>query len=48
MAGVGFVMILINALSYILKWKTNSTPLLIIGLVCVVVGMNMVKGKNNS
>jgi hypothetical protein len=41
----GFVMILVNALSYLLGWNTNFTPLGIIGLVFVAVGMKTVKGK---
>ncbi len=41
MVGVGFVMILITALSYLLNWDGQYTPLFIIGIVLVVVGMNM-------
>jgi len=39
MAGVGFLMIIFNALDYILGWEGNSTPLFIIGLVFVAVGL---------
>ncbi len=42
MAGVGFLMILINALGYLLGWQTDFTPLWIIGLVFVVIGMKWV------
>ncbi|MFC1685461.1 hypothetical protein ACFLZZ_00380 [Nanoarchaeota archaeon] len=45
MAGIGFVMILANALNYLLNWGKEMTPLFIIGLVFVVIGMNMTKGK---
>ncbi|MBR9700055.1 hypothetical protein GOV09_06365 [Candidatus Woesearchaeota archaeon] len=41
MAGAGFFMIIVNALDYLLGWDIEFTPLLIIGLVLVVVGMNM-------
>jgi len=38
MAIVGFVMILINALSYILGWNLKSPAFTILGLVLIVVG----------
>jgi len=43
MAGAGFLMILVNALSYLLGWHTNFTPVGIIGIVFVVIGMNWIK-----
>jgi len=41
MAGVGLLMILANALDYLLGWDTDLMPLMIIGLVMVVTGMNL-------
>lgn len=38
MAGVGFVMILINALSYLLGWDLKSPAFTILGLVLIVIG----------
>jgi membrane protein implicated in regulation of membrane protease activity len=38
MAIVGFVMILINALSYILGWNLKSPAFTILGLVLIVIG----------
>jgi membrane protein implicated in regulation of membrane protease activity len=38
MAGVGFVMILVNALSYLLGWELKSPAFTILGLVLVVTG----------
>lgn len=38
MAGFGFVMILINALSYLLNWDLKSPVLTIVGLVFIVIG----------
>ena len=43
MAGVGFVLILITALGYLLDWDREFTPLFIIGIVFLVIGMSMVK-----
>jgi len=42
MAVTGFLMILINAINYLISDKTNPT-LLIIGLVFVVIGMGWTK-----
>jgi hypothetical protein len=39
MAGVGFVMILVNALSYLLGWELKSPAFTILGLVLVVTGV---------
>ena len=41
MAGIGLLMILANALNYVLGWDGNLMPLMIIGLVLVVTGMNL-------
>jgi hypothetical protein len=38
-SAVGFLMILANALDYLLGWNANLIPLLIIGLVLVAVGL---------
>jgi len=38
MAGIGFVMILINALSYLLGWDLKSPAFTILGLVLIVIG----------
>ncbi len=45
MAGAGFFLILLTALSYLLDWDRQMTPLFIIGIVFVVIGMNMSKKK---
>jgi hypothetical protein len=41
MAGIGLLMILANALDYVLGWGGEFMPLMIIGLVLVVTGMNL-------
>ena len=41
MAAVGFLMVLANALDYLLGWDVNLVPLMIIGLVLVVTGINL-------
>ena len=38
MAIVGFVMIMINALSYLLGWTWKSPAFTILGLVLIVIG----------
>jgi hypothetical protein len=43
MASIGLLMILANALNYVLGWDGEFTTLMIIGLVLVVTGMNLVK-----
>ena len=40
MTGIGFLMILVTALGYILNWDRNFSAIFIIGLVFVGVGMN--------
>ncbi len=45
MAGVGFLMILVNALDYLLGWDGEFVPLMIIGLVFVVSGMNLARNR---
>ncbi len=37
----GFLMILANALGYLLGWSANLMPMFIIGLALVVVGMGV-------
>jgi len=41
MAGIGLLMVLANALNYVLGWDGEFVPLMIIGLVLVVTGMNL-------
>ncbi len=41
MSAVGFLMILANALDYILGWQAEFTPLWMMGLVVVVIGMHI-------
>ena len=43
MAGIGFVMILVNSLDYIFGWGNNFAILGILGLVFVAVEMNITK-----
>jgi membrane protein implicated in regulation of membrane protease activity len=43
MAVVGFVMILINALSYLLGWDLKSPAFTILGLVLIVTGARTAK-----
>jgi len=43
MFGAGFFMIIVNALSYLLGWQTNFTPIGIIGLVFVAIGTRWVR-----
>jgi hypothetical protein len=45
MAGVGFLMILVNTLDYLLGWDGEFVPLMIIGLVFVVSGMNLARNR---
>jgi hypothetical protein len=43
MAGIGFVMILVNALDYIFGWNYISSAIGIIGLIFVAIGMKLSK-----
>jgi len=43
MAGIGLLLIMANAFNYVLGWDGEFVPLMIIGLVLVVTGMNLVK-----
>ncbi len=43
---VGFFMIIVNALSYILNWNGEFVPLGIIGLVFVAVGLRWTRESN--
>ncbi|MBP1918330.1 putative membrane protein [Youngiibacter multivorans] len=40
MAVLGLIFLLFNALSYIFDWESRSSAFSILGLVCVVIGMN--------
>lgn len=44
-AGLGLVMILANALGYLLAWPADLMPLLIIGLMLVAVGVNLASSR---
>lgn len=44
-AGLGLVMILANALGYLLAWPADLMPLLIIGLILVAVGVNLASSR---
>jgi len=46
MASVGFVMILINAMSYLLGWDLKSPAFTILGLVLIVIGAR-IAGKSS-
>lgn len=48
MAIIGFLLILYNALNYIFGWNAGSTPLFVIGIVFVVVGMGIVKKSRHN
>jgi membrane protein implicated in regulation of membrane protease activity len=43
MAVAGFIMILINALSYLLGWTWKSPAFTVLGLVLVVIGAKTAK-----
>jgi hypothetical protein len=43
MASIGFLMILINATSYIFGWETKSPALSIMGIVFLVVGTKSIR-----
>ena len=45
MVGAGFLMVLVNAFSYLLGWNGEYTPLLIIGLGLGVTGLNLTRNK---
>ncbi len=38
---IGFLMVLANAVGYVLAWQVNLIPLMIIGLALVLVGKNL-------
>jgi hypothetical protein len=40
---IGFILILINAVNYIFGWEFKSTPLVILGLIFVVIGLKIAK-----
>jgi hypothetical protein len=45
MAGIGFTMLLVNALAYLLGWDSATPAFTVIGLVFVVIGLKTVKGS---
>tara|TARA_Y100000310_G_scaffold319230_1_gene374251 strand:+ start:59 stop:244 length:186 start_codon:yes stop_codon:yes gene_type:complete len=45
MVAIGFIMIIFNALGYILAWETDLTIIFILGLVFAAVGLRMARGK---
>ena len=45
MVAIGFIMVVLNALGYILAWETDLVILGILGLVFVGVGLRMARGK---
>lgn len=40
---IGFIMILYSALNYILGWNIHTTVFSAIGIICVAIGMGIVK-----
>lgn len=44
-SGMGFLMILANALDYLLGWDANLIPLLIVGFVLVAVGLGLSRNR---
>jgi len=43
MLGSGFIMIVANALDYLLGWNTELSPIGIIGLVFVAIGLKWIR-----
>jgi hypothetical protein len=41
---VGFVMLLTNALGYIIDWETKTPALTVLSLVFIVIGKKIVRG----
>jgi hypothetical protein len=41
MAGVGFLMLLVNALAYILDWDIKNVVFTVLGLVFVIIGLKL-------
>lgn len=46
MAVIGFIMVLVNAIGYILDLNVRTPSLTILGLVFVVIGMKIAKKSN--
>lgn len=40
---IGFIMILFSALNYILGWNLQTASFSVVGIVCTVIGMGIVK-----
>jgi hypothetical protein len=45
MVGIGFAMLLINALSYIFNWSIKNSAFTILGLVFVLIGLKKTRPK---
>jgi hypothetical protein len=43
MAGIGFLMLLVNALSYIFGWSLKTPIFTVLGLVFVLIGLKNVR-----
>jgi len=43
MAAGGFILLLFNALSYLLDWNSKNTAFTILGLIFVAVGLKMIR-----
>jgi hypothetical protein len=43
MTGIGFLMLLANALAYIFDWNVGNTAFTVLGLVFVVIGLKISK-----
>ncbi len=47
MACIGFIMLLLNALSYIFDWNLKSPVFTILGLIFVVIGLKIARKTSN-
>jgi len=43
MAGVGFLMLLVNVFAYILHWDIRNAVFTVLGLIFVVIGLKIFK-----
>jgi len=43
MAAIGFMLLLFNALSYLLDWESKNTAFTIIGLIFVAIGLKQAR-----
>ena len=46
MAGVGFIMLLANAFSYIFDWNIKSPAFTVLGLIFVLIGLKRARKSN--